>query len=298
MGLIEIIVINDGSTDNSVNEIERYITHHRDFNLVLINQHNQGLSAARNTGLIHAKGEYIAFLDADDLWAPSLWDTVAPILKNQQPDMLIYNASRFFDDDISNKSLINVTKLNYGLHQINNISDLSKIFETNCWFAWCRIYKKQLFRDELFPVNREYEDLAKIPFITVKAKSIFSVPLSLMLYRSRASSITNKPKHKHIEDIIYAMDCLYHLYANSDEKDKALKELARLMQHEYSLLRSINKKINGYCYFNKQQQQRLKYILLPFQNKFKLSLKFKAKFIGVYSFIAKLKHRAYMKMGK
>lgn len=65
---LEIIVINDGSTDNSKCIVQDIIQKFNLKNIKLINQDNLGVSAARNRGIIEAKGEYIAFLDSDDIW--------------------------------------------------------------------------------------------------------------------------------------------------------------------------------------------------------------------------------------
>lgn len=66
----EIIVINDGSLDKSAKVVEDYMQSYPEFNIHLIHQENKGVSSARNAGLEIAKGEYIAFLDADDVWLP------------------------------------------------------------------------------------------------------------------------------------------------------------------------------------------------------------------------------------
>ena len=65
---LEILVVNDGSTDNSLQILEEFA--YKDARIKIINQKNQGLSVARNTGLECATGEYIAFLDSDDWFDP------------------------------------------------------------------------------------------------------------------------------------------------------------------------------------------------------------------------------------
>lgn len=283
---IEIIIVNDGSTDNSESEIERFISENKNINISLINQKNQGVSAARNAGLVSSKGRYISFLDADDLFHPEFWQLTYNALIYNKPDMVIYNASRFFSDDVSDNSFLEITNLENGYHKIEKVDELSELFNIGGWYVWSRIYKRELFNDIKFPINREYEDMAIIPIVTSRAKSIFSIKNPLVLYRHRQQSITtSEPKKHHIDDIIYAMESIYSIFINSDKTENTIKMLAKTMQREYQLLRSFNKKIFGYYYFDKNQISMILKVLKPFRRYFKLSLRVRIPLIRIESAI-------------
>lgn len=64
----EVILIDDGSTDDSYEIVEKFINGHNVTNFTIVRQDNSGVSMARNLGIRKASGEYIAFLDSDDLW--------------------------------------------------------------------------------------------------------------------------------------------------------------------------------------------------------------------------------------
>lgn len=81
--LFEILVINDGSVDCSVQNVEDFKNKNPQMNIQIINQKNKGVSAARNAGLRIANGEFIALLDADDEWLPEKTDKQMKFLKNE-----------------------------------------------------------------------------------------------------------------------------------------------------------------------------------------------------------------------
>ena len=89
--LIEIIIVNDGSTDNSVKIVTQYISAHPNVPFFYISQENKGVAAARNCGMRSAHGEYIAFLDADDVWLPHKIERQLQIL-DQYPDIVFLGA--------------------------------------------------------------------------------------------------------------------------------------------------------------------------------------------------------------
>lgn len=88
----EIIVVNDGSTDNSKEIVERFISAHPEAGIRLINQPNSGVSAARNRGIEEAKGEYIALLDADDWWLSNYIAEVCRLME-YYPDSDAYSTA-------------------------------------------------------------------------------------------------------------------------------------------------------------------------------------------------------------
>lgn len=87
-GNIELIIVNDGSPDNSMSIIEELIKHQP--NITIINQQNQGLSVARNTGLSHANGEYVWFIDSDDWLLPN---AISDVLSNieKHPEVSVFS---------------------------------------------------------------------------------------------------------------------------------------------------------------------------------------------------------------
>lgn len=94
---LEIIVVDDGSTDATASELRRY---QRFDNITLISQQNQGVSAARNKALAAAHGEFIAFIDSDDVVHPELFATCVNLCENKGYDFVLYDHEEFSSGQI------------------------------------------------------------------------------------------------------------------------------------------------------------------------------------------------------
>lgn len=150
---LQVIIVNDGSTDRSLEICEEYIRKHPQ-SWILINQNNAGLSAARNTGLLHATGEYIAFLDSDD-WIDS--DFISIMVKSAVDTgaEIVESGIRWCYSDtirldaIEDNCVYNMKEaLGHYLLQTKPIHSA----------VWCKLYHKDIFIKLNFEVGKLHED--------------------------------------------------------------------------------------------------------------------------------------------
>lgn len=111
-GVIEIIVVNDGSKDNTEDIVTAYRSDNPGISLTLLNQKNGGVSTARNAGLKVAKGDYIAFLDADDAWKYNKITEQVNIFNNLQ-EKIDFLATAFDEVYLKNLKDSQVVKIDF-----------------------------------------------------------------------------------------------------------------------------------------------------------------------------------------
>ncbi len=199
---IEIIIINDGSTDSSVDIIKEFLADNR---IVFINQKNSGLSCARNVGIKMAKGEFIGFLDSDDRLDSTFAQKMYTYAKETLSDIVMCDYFRVLPKTQHNmlirKNFKNtIFTSSEALHKI--ILDLSV---QN--YAWDKIYKRKLFIDNnvFYPEGMYYEDMPTTFRLFYYANQVGYIDQPLYYYLQRENSITRTFNDKHIEDIIKAL---------------------------------------------------------------------------------------------
>lgn len=179
---IEIIVVDDGSTDESVILCDKFEKEYQ--NIKVVHQENKGLSGARNTGLKYVTGEYFFFLDADDWIDKDYVKQCVSFLNKDKPDILVTSFKKEYKDktvgvnlNVKPKKRINIKNgRSFFLRRLigeygKELKHPGKIEDYNP--VWGKFYKTKVFRQQKFPDNRKYrsEDLLFNIDAFYKAKS-------------------------------------------------------------------------------------------------------------------------------
>lgn len=186
----EIILLNDGSTDESQRICEKYCN--RYLEIKLINKDNQGLAATRNLGIRLATGDYIIFVDSDDYIVNDLNSKLKSILQHKKVDVLYYNAKVQYD--ISSKEHQNAFKhpMNINGCIMTGIEYFNGVLSENHTISACvAAYQKSFLQQYniLFPEGIYFEDHFFALQVITNANTIMSIPDSLYIRRCREGSI-------------------------------------------------------------------------------------------------------------
>ncbi len=187
---IEIILIDDGSSDNSKEIYERYAQN--DNRLVVIRQENQGLSAARNAGLNHASGEYILFVDSDDYIDVDACNRFNVVIENCFPDMIIGGAT--VQEDNREYSMVH-SNLSEDV-EYTGITYSGLAIDAREWYApvWLGCYSRNYLEQNSlrFKNGIYHEDIELQPRLFLNASKIRFMDGTFYYYCIRSDSITTK----------------------------------------------------------------------------------------------------------
>lgn len=183
---LEIILVNDGSTDHCGNICDKYSA--KDSRIRVIHKKNGGVSSARNVGLDIAVGEYIAFIDPDDTVHPRYIEILLDLCQRYDCDIAQCDFLAIAEDSV---------KLPFGQRQridiLNNRQALSKLCSANeevrYVVPWGKIYKRDLFDNIRYPIGRIHEDEFTTYLLFWKARKIVITNQYLYYYIQRATSI-------------------------------------------------------------------------------------------------------------
>lgn len=254
----EIIIVDDGSKDSGVAAVNNYANKNDLVNIKVIQQINQGPSAARNNGLLEAKGDYIYFLDADDLLSKHALSYLITLSEENDLDILEFDTKEIDEEQLTvlpDSSILDTNDIKVSV--MNGKSFIAEHDLRNQ--AWRYLIKRKylLDTDIVFLIDmRAYEDLIFTASVFLLANRISKVSVDAHRYIKVAGSIvTSKNPEKNLEFILGMV--------------KAVKELDILIK-KYDASKENNKLVINKL---KAKQQAVVYALLIRAFKYKLNPK-------------------------
>lgn len=222
----EVVLVDDGSTDDSCKLIENKYLSMLDggaFNLIKIS--NSGPGQARNVGVSASNGRYIGFLDSDDVIHDRYFDSILPILEAGEIDIIQFNLLRFDGADPYNGEIIVSHHAPSGYYQLKDVRE--DIFCIGKWFPCTRVFRRELIQECPFPSDKVfYEDLVTIPLVFMQDCAIHLLDYPLVSYRDNPQGTTRNHSLSHAKTVY---DFLLDVSARSDipEVDIISIQLAR-----------------------------------------------------------------------
>ncbi len=253
----EIIIINDGSPDNSEEILKNYKNNPK---IKIIKQTNHGLSYSRNVGIKKSKGDYIIFLDSDDFIESDLLKILNENINDE--DMFKFSYSDFKDNNKTKIESIEFRELN-GKLAFKTLVESKTMFEMSCIYAYKTLYMKKYSFEE----GKYHEDFGLIPIMINYAKKVSSINYCGYIYnRENETSITSytddKKEYKKALDVLYFFKKVkqtesdkYLLsfysnavilklnYLNGEYKKKYLREIKKEKVYNYILTNTLIRKI-------------------------------------------------------
>lgn len=187
---LQIILVDDGSTDNSGSICDEYAK--KDRRITVIHKKNGGLSDARNVGIKYSIGKYIGFVDSDDYIHEKMYEIMIKNMISHKANISIVNRYYVFEDG---EELLRYS-INEPIKIMNNIEAIEEMnsFSTFDMAAWDKLYEKNLFYDIKFPVGKLSEDFYIMYLLFEKCERIVFDSRPLYYYFQRNNSISRNKK--------------------------------------------------------------------------------------------------------
>ena len=206
----EIILVDDGSPDCCGEICDEYATRYS--NIRVVHRENGGLSAARNSGIDEAKGEYVQFVDPDDYLEPNVLNTLVDKMGNDNLDILRFNYQNVNERyEVFEPNKVSKPFVDYRDEVCDGLTFLTERLGFGCYAVQFMI-RRELLEDCRFKEGIYFEDTEWTPRILIKSKRVTSIGLMVYNYLIRSGSITQsveeKKKRKVLDDKFLLIDSL------------------------------------------------------------------------------------------
>lgn len=194
----EIIIINDGSTDNSKKFLKKYEPNKK---IKIITQANHGVSYSRNIGIKESTGDYILFLDSDDFYEKHILEKLNKTITNEE---IIKFGYKDFKENTKTEAKTIIFKNYIGKFALKHIIEAKILFDT----PWMYAFKTEYMKKHEFTVGKYHEDFGLIPIMIYNSKKVSSIDYHGYIYnRENEDSITSftnmEKEYKKASDTLY-----------------------------------------------------------------------------------------------
>lgn len=202
---VQIVCVNDGSTDDSLSILEEY--QRNNGQIVIISQENQGLSGARNTGIRNADGKYILFLDSDDMLHEHALEEIVSVLNNNDVEILLYDSDCIYETkrlkEIDYKDDYYHRKQSYGGPKSGQVMFAEQVENDDMCDSACLLAINRYWlsnRALFFRLGMLNEDCLFVFQCLMLAEKVMHINRPLMIYRVREGSImTSKSQYNNVK---------------------------------------------------------------------------------------------------
>lgn len=271
---IEVVLVDDGSTDESVAICDSYAN--RDKRVQVIHKENGGASSARNEGLSFAHGSYIAFIDSDDYVSPSMAEKLLDAISKTDSDLAMCNFA--YTDELGNITEAFSDDTKAGEYITEELLRKVAAGWTFGILVWNKLFKKELFDGGLlFLEGRIAEDEMIAHRLLARVRKAVIIPDVLCFYRQRTGSVTNSAFNEKNLDSLEALIDRVEFFISINEEElayiasvTAMKNLADLWSFRNkskeikAVLESYKTRIRNLCGKIGKQQVAGKYVVSVF----------------------------------
>ena len=206
---IEIVVVNDGSTDSSQQIIEDFQKKYPE-KIFGFTKENGGLSDARNFGIDHAKGQYIGFVDSDDYVSQTMFEEMYHLAEKHSAEMVICNLQKVNEQGTVTQKLTQLP----GFPEKIVLGDHLSVFSDISYFACNKLFSNVLFEGKRFKKGIHFEDIELIPQLLLECHILSFTPAFHYQYLERQDSISKSHTIKGL-DILNAVETVGKTFENS-----------------------------------------------------------------------------------
>lgn len=255
----EVILVDDGSTDSSGKICDEY-SQKKEF-ISVIHKKNGGLSSARNAGIDVAQGDYLAFIDSDDVVHPRYLSELVAIVKKEKADLA---ACHFCVGSLCRWK--NFSEVKYDIRCNEDVLKKMNDNDVVVTVAWNKLYHAKFFREYglRYPVGKIHEDMFLTPQILYYTKKMVITNEQLYFYRQRENSIMNSSFSIKQLDALDAIEFRIELFQHWNKQYLQASEYESYIRKSNELYKKMKEEETD-LYI--EAQERIKTKMKDFRNK-------------------------------